>query len=76
MDGKTYLPGLSLEQKSLDPLEPDRDAVGRRRDALVFEYQYPDEPQANSKRTVTVSKDGTVFDGETVIERNQYIWKK
>ncbi|HEX7177685.1 MAG TPA: hypothetical protein VF240_20670 [Pyrinomonadaceae bacterium] len=35
----------------------------------VFEYQYPDEPKANSKQTVTLSKDGTVIDGETVIER-------
>ncbi len=35
----------------------------------VFEYQYPDEPKANKKQTVTVSKDGNVIDGETVIER-------
>jgi len=35
----------------------------------VFEYQYPDEPKANSKETVTISKDGKIFDGETVIER-------
>lgn len=24
----------------------------------VFEYQYPDEPKANSRETVTISKDG------------------
>ena len=35
----------------------------------IFEYQYPDEPKANSKETVTISKDGKMFDGETVIER-------
>jgi len=35
----------------------------------IFEYQYPDEPKANSKETVTISKDGKIFDGETVIER-------
>jgi len=35
----------------------------------IFEYQYPDEPKANSKETITISKDGKIFDGETVIER-------
>lgn len=35
----------------------------------VFEYQYPDEPKANSKDTVTISRDGKTIDGETVIER-------
>lgn len=35
----------------------------------IFEYQYPDEPKANSTDTVTISKDGRVIDGETVIER-------
>lgn len=35
----------------------------------VFEYQYPDEPKANSTATVTISKDGTTLDGEKVIER-------
>ncbi|HJU54258.1 MAG TPA: hypothetical protein VJ715_06795 [Pyrinomonadaceae bacterium] len=35
----------------------------------VFEYQYPDEPQANSKQTVTITEGGTVIDGEKVIER-------
>ncbi|MEP6922269.1 MAG: hypothetical protein ABI967_14175 [bacterium] len=36
----------------------------------VFEYQYPDEPKANSKDTVTISRDGRVIDGESVIERS------
>ena len=35
----------------------------------VFEYKYPDEPKANSKRTVTINDVGTVFNGETVLER-------
>ncbi len=35
----------------------------------IFEYQYPDEPKANSRETVAVSKDGKTFDGETVTER-------
>lgn len=35
----------------------------------IFEYQYPDEPKANSKENIALSKDGKIFDGETVIER-------
>lgn len=35
----------------------------------VFEYQYPDEPKANSKDIVTISKDGRIIDGEVVVER-------
>lgn len=37
--------------------------------AWVFEYEYPDEPKANGKQTLKVSDGGTVFDGETVVER-------
>ena len=35
----------------------------------VFEYQYPDEPKANNKNIVTISKDGRIINGETVVER-------
>lgn len=35
----------------------------------VFEYQYPDEPKANSKQTVTIGEGGAVIDGEKVVER-------
>lgn len=35
----------------------------------VFDYQYPDEPKANSKSTVTISKDGKSIDGETVTDK-------
>ncbi len=35
----------------------------------VFEYEYPDEPKANSTQTVTLDQDGTVIDVGTVIER-------
>ena len=35
----------------------------------VFEYEYPDEPKANGKRSLKLSDDGAVFDGETVVER-------
>lgn len=40
-------------------------------DALTwtFEYQYPDEPKANSKDAVVVGGDGTTIDGERVVER-------
>lgn len=37
--------------------------------AWIFEYQYPDEPKANSKEIVTISKDGKAIDGETVVGR-------
>jgi hypothetical protein len=32
-------------------------------------YEYPDEPKANSKETVRISKDGRTINGETVVER-------
>lgn len=35
----------------------------------IFDYQYPAEPQANSKETVIIGKDGRAINGETVIER-------
>jgi hypothetical protein len=35
----------------------------------VFEYQYPDEPKANGKETLTISDDGRIIDGQTVVER-------
>ncbi len=35
----------------------------------IFEYEYPDEPKANKKSIVRISKDGKIFDKETVVER-------
>jgi hypothetical protein len=35
----------------------------------IFEYEYPDEPKANKKLIVKISKDGKTFDEETVVER-------
>jgi hypothetical protein len=35
----------------------------------VFEYEYPEEPKANGKQTLKLGDGGTVFDGETVVER-------
>lgn len=37
----------------------------------IFEYKYPDEPKADSKDTVIISKDGSLIDGEKVIERTE-----
>jgi len=37
--------------------------------AWVFEYQYPDEPKANSQETVTISAEGRMINGERVTER-------
>ena len=35
----------------------------------VFEYVYPDEPKANSREIVRLSKDGRSINGEVVLER-------
>lgn len=35
----------------------------------VFEFQYPDEPGANSKKKVHIGKDGRTIDDETIVER-------
>lgn len=40
-----------------------------KKSAWIFEYQYPDEPKANSKDMVEISADRKIFDGETVVER-------
>jgi hypothetical protein len=37
----------------------------------IFEYEYPDEPKANKKSIVKISKDGKTIDGETVVERTK-----
>ena len=39
-------------------------------DSWTFEYEYPDEPKANSKKTLSIVGDGTRIDDETIIERN------
>jgi hypothetical protein len=35
----------------------------------IFEFQYPNEPQANSKRTLTIGADGRTFGEETIVAR-------
>ena len=37
----------------------------------IFEYKYPDEPKADSKDTIIIGKDGSLLDGEKVIERTE-----
>lgn len=36
----------------------------------IFEFQYPDEPQANSKQNLTIGENGKTFGDEEVFERN------
>ena len=42
---------------------------GDDKSSWVFEYQYPDEPQANSKEIVRLSNDGGRINDEVVLER-------
>ncbi len=37
--------------------------------AWIFAYEYPEEPRANSRDTLTVSADGRSIGDETVVER-------
>ncbi len=37
----------------------------------IFEYQYPDEPKANSRDEVKISENGEIFDGEKVVEKTK-----
>lgn len=46
------------------------DAVGR---AWRFDYQYPDEPKANSASSVTIAGDGSTIDRERV--RGEASWR-
>ena len=43
------------------------DAEGR---SWRFDYQYPDEPKANSASSVTIAGDGSTIDGERVTARS------
>jgi len=62
-----------LDYRSNKPVSIPSSLTVKRADgdenAWVFEYEYPDEPKANGKQTLKVSEGGTVFDGETVVER-------
>lgn len=44
--------------------------------AWVFEYEYPDEPKANGRETVTISEDGTTLNGERLVEKTELAAKE
>jgi hypothetical protein len=46
-------------------------ASSKDKSSWIFEYEYPDEPKANKKSIVKISKDGKTFDDETVVERTK-----
>lgn len=51
---------------------PSRLSVTRsdtERRSWIFEYQYPDEPQANDKQIVAIGKDGKTIGDAKVVER-------
>lgn len=64
----TYLDYRSNKKVSIpSTLTVTRSAENKR--AWVFDYKYPDEPKADGKETITVSKDGRIINDETVTER-------
>lgn len=64
----TYLDYRSKKPVSI-PSNLTVTQAGGDENAWVFEYEYPDEPKANGKQTLKLEEGGTVFDGETVVER-------
>lgn len=66
----TYLDYRSNKKVSIpSTLTVTRSAEDKR--SWVFDYKYPDEPKADEKETVTISKDGRAINGETVTERTK-----
>ena len=64
----TYLDYRSNKKVSIpSTLTVARSAEDRR--SWVFDYKYPDEPKADGKETVTLSRDGRAINDETVTER-------
>lgn len=64
----TYLDYRSKKKVTI-PVNLNVRANGEDKWSWVFEYEYPDEPQANSKEIVRLSKDGRTMNGEVVLER-------
>jgi hypothetical protein len=64
----TYLDYRSKKKVSI-PANLNVRPNGEDKWSWVFEYEYPDEPQANSKEIVRLSKDGRSLNGEVVLER-------
>jgi len=64
----TYLDYRSKKKVSI-PANLTVKPNGEDKWSWVFEYQYPDEPQANSREIVRLSKDGRSINDEVVLER-------
>ena len=75
LDGAPWKGSLTyLDYTSKKPVSIASQLVVTRADAdgrsWRFDYQYPDEPKANSAGTVTIAGDGSTIDGERVTERS------
>jgi hypothetical protein len=64
----TYLDYRSKKKISI-PANLNVSPNGADKWSWIFEYVYPDEPQANSREIVRLSKDGRSINGEVVLER-------
>lgn len=66
----TYLDYRSNKKVSIpSTLTVTQSAEDKR--SWAFDYKYPDEPKADEKETVKVSKDGRAINDETVTERTK-----
>ncbi|HET6978748.1 MAG TPA: hypothetical protein VFI24_20620 [Pyrinomonadaceae bacterium] len=64
----TYLDYRSQKKVSI-PANLNVRPNGEDKWSWIFEYEYPDEPHANSREVVKLSKDGDSINGEVVVER-------
>src|SRR5918993_1043340 len=66
----TYLDYRSNKKTSIPSnLTVTQSAADKR--SWTFDYQYPKEPQADGKKTVTIGEDGTTVNDEKVVERTR-----
>ena len=66
----TYLDYRSNKKVSIPSTLTVAQSAGDKR-SWVFDYKYPDEPKADGKETVTVSKDGRAINDEAVTVRTK-----
>ena len=64
----TYLDYRSKKRVSI-PANLNVKVNGEDKWSWIFEYEYPEEPQANSKHIVRLSEDGRTMNDEVVLER-------
>jgi hypothetical protein len=64
----TYLDYRSKKKVSI-PANLNVRANGEDKWSWIFEYEYPDEPQANNREIVRLGKDGKSLNDEVVLER-------